>query len=60
MLFAACYRSIIILEWRDHFKHFVELRTIPSIHSAEIFDMVISENDEIYTVCPEDDYISCL
>ena len=60
VLFAACFGCLTIIEWRDHFKQFVELRSIPSLHTSEIFDFAISENDEILTVCPEDDFLVSL
>jgi hypothetical protein len=58
VLFAACYKSLVIMEWRDHFKKFVELKVIDLMHSAEIFDFVISEEDEIFAISPNDHFIS--
>lgn len=64
VLFAACFKSLVIVEWRDCFKKFVQLKVISNVHSAEIFDFVIcnrniddEEREVIYTVCANDEYI---
>lgn len=58
ILFASCFQSLVIVEWRDHFKKFVELRVIDNLHTAEIFDFVVNSEDEIYAVCGQDEFIS--
>lgn len=57
ILFAGCYKSVFVIEWKDN--KFVPLMVALDVHSHIIYDMQIV-NNKLYTIGNKDKYISIL
>lgn len=56
ILIAGGFNSISLVEFKEDTQNFVELKQLSNLHTGEIFDFVV-RNDDIFSVCSKDAYI---
>lgn len=56
VIIAGGFNSLSIIEYRSDIKTFFELKLLKDLHNGEIFDFCL-RGREIFTVCPNDEYV---